>query len=130
MVVFLADRGDVQARQLHRRIRNRFQSDGYFEEVQFRVAEPREPGPYRVVARTDPGLFLDDDAYPVDVARIEVGFELGAGGDHDHYWFNWIEPDRGFLLGWHQDDDDADLGQVHVQLSQHGEPIEHRCGPQ
>lgn len=126
MVVFLADRADVQARQLHRRIRNRFRTDGYFEAVQFRIAEPREPGPYRVVARTDPRLFLDDEGYPVETARIEVGFELGAGGDHDHYWFNWIEPVRDFLLGWHQDDDHPDLGPAHVQVSQDGEPVEHR----
>lgn len=125
MVVFLADRADVQARQLHRRIRNRFQTDGYFEAVQLRIAGPREPGPYRVVATTTPGLFLGDETYPVEVARIEVGFELGAGGDHDHYWCNWIEPDRDFLLGWHQDDDHPDLGPVHVQVSQGGEPIAH-----
>ena len=118
MVVFLAD---VQARQLHRRIRNRFRTDGYFEAVQFRIAEAREPGPSRVVAPTNPRLFLDDETYPVEAARIEVGFELGAGGDH--YWFNWIEADRDLLLGWHQDDDHPDLGPVHVQVSQGGEVV-------
>lgn len=124
MVVFLADRDDVQARQLHRRIANRFHSDGYFEAVQLRVAEAREPGPYRVDARTDPQLFLDNEAYPVTGARIEVGFELRGQDQHDHYWFNWIEPERDFLLGWHQDDDHPDLGPVHVQVNQGGEPIE------
>lgn len=126
MVVFLADRFDIQARQLHRRIRNRFRTDGYFETVQLRVAEPREPGPYRVVARTNPRLFLDDEGYPTRGARIEVGFDLDPGGDHDHYWVNWIEPDRSFLLGWHQDDDHPNLGPVHLQVNKGGEPIEHR----
>lgn len=126
MVVFLAG---VQTRQLHRRIRTRFSTDGYFEAVQLRVAEPREPGPYRVVARTDPRLSLDDEAYPVGTARLEVGFELGAGGEpepghgRDHYWFNWIEPEREFLLGWHQDDDHPALGPVHVQVNQGGEAV-------
>lgn len=125
MVVFLADRGDVQARQLHRRVRNRFKTDGYFHEVQLRIAGARAPGPYRVVARTDPRLFLDDETYPVAIARIEVGFDLRGRGNRDHYWFNWIEPERDFLLGWHQDDDHPALGPVHVQVSQGGEPIEH-----
>lgn len=125
MVVFLADPADLHARQLHRRIANRFQTDGYFEAVQFRVAEPREPGPYRVVARTDPKLYLDDERYPVAVGRIEVGFELRGLGQHDHYWFNWIEPKRDFMVGWHQDDDHPALGQVHVQVNQGGAPIEH-----
>lgn len=125
MVVFLADRADVQARQLHRRIRNRFQSDGYFKAVQLRIAGPREPGPYRVVAQTDSRLFLDDEGYPAMDARVEVGFELRGPNHHDHYWFNWIEPERDFLFGWHQDDDHPDLGPVHVQVNQGGEPIEH-----
>ena len=125
MVISLADRADIQARQLHRRITNRFQTDGYFEAVEFRVTGPREPGPYRVVARTDPGLFLDGEAYPVERARIEVGFQLRWRDDYDYYWFNWIEPERDFLLGWHQDDDHPDLGPVHVQVSQGGEPIAH-----
>lgn len=72
-----------------------------------------------------PRLFLDDETYPVGTARIEVGFDLGGGGDHDHYWINWIEPDRDVLLGWHQDDDHPDLGSVHVQVSQGGEPVAH-----
>lgn len=125
MVTFLADRTDIQARQLHRRIANRLQTDGYFETVQLRVAAPRESGPYRVVARTDPRLVLDDEAYPVTTARIEVGFELRWNEDYDHYWLNWIEPERDFLLGWHQDDDHSDLGAVHLQVNQGGGLIEH-----
>ena len=125
MVIFLADRADIQARQLHRRIAIRFQTDGYFEAVQLRVTEPREPGPYRVVARTDPQLFFGDEAYPVASARIEVGFQLRWHEDYNHYWFNWIEPERDFLLGWHQDDGHPNLGPVHVQVSQGGEPIKH-----
>ena len=124
-MIFLADRADIQARQLHRRLTNRFQTDGYFEVVEFRITGPREPGPYRVVAETNPQLFLDDEAYPVERARIEVGFHLRWGEDYDHYWFNWIEPERDFLLGWHQDDDHSDLGPVHLQVNQGGEPLEH-----
>lgn len=124
MAVFLADRSNIRIRHLHRRIKNRFQSDDQFHTVQFRVAEPREPGPYRVIARTDPGMFLEGGSYPVTTARIEVGFELPGRGDYEFYWFNWVEPDRDFLLGWHRDDDHQDLGPTHIQVTQET-PIDH-----
>lgn len=122
MVVFLAGRKHVRIGQLHRRIKNRLQSDGRFETVRLRVAEPREPGPYRVVAGTDPRMLLDD--YPASAARIEVGFSVPGHVDHEFYWFNWIEPDRNFLLGWHRDDDHGDLGPVHLQVNQDGSPVD------
>lgn len=118
MVVFLADRANIQIRQLHRRIRNRFRTDDRFEAVQFRVAEPREPGPYRVVANTVPQQFLENRSYPVDGARLEIGFHLPPESAHEYYWFNWVEPERDVLFGWHQDGDHPDLGQVHAQVTQ------------
>lgn len=125
MVVFLA-RGNIQTRRLHKRIKNRFQSDGLFTTVQFRPAQPREPGPYRVTAETNPQTFLDDDSYPVTDTRIEVGFDIATDQEHDFYWLNWIEPRRSLLLGWHQDNDHSDLGPAHMQVVQHGDAIEHR----
>lgn len=126
MVVFIANRANIQARQLHRRIRNRLQSDGYFETVQLRVAEAREPGPYRVTAETNPQVFLDEPSYPVSTARLEVGFDISTESDDEWYWVNWIEPARDFLLGWHQDSDHPDMGPVHLQVNHGGSPVEHR----
>lgn len=117
MVVFLAGRWNLQVRQLHRRIKNRFQTDDRFDTVQLRVAGPREPGPYRVVCQVDVPRFLDDPSYPVRTARIEAGFQLRTGGDHECYWFNWVEPSREFLLGWHRDEDHPDLGPTHLQVN-------------
>lgn len=125
MVFFLAGRGNIQTRELHRRIKNRFQSDTKFGTVQFRVTGPREQGAYRVDAETNPRGFLDDDSYPVSTGRIEVGFELAGQSGNDCYWFNWVEPDRRFLLGWHQDTDHPTLGPVHIQVNQNDTPIEH-----
>jgi hypothetical protein len=124
MVVFLAGRGNIQTRQLHKRIKNRFQSATEFGTVQLRVTGPREQGAYRVAAETDPQVFLDDDSYPVTTARVEMGFELAGQTGIDSYWFNWIEPDRSFLLGWHQDTDHSDLGLVHIQVNQHDTSVE------
>lgn len=114
MVVFLANRANLQARRLHDRIASRLR--GSCETVQRRRAEPREPGPYRVIGTVTPRAFLDVDSYPADSARIEIGFRLETEVGHEHYWWNWIEPERGLLVGWHQDGSHDELGPVHLQL--------------
>jgi hypothetical protein len=123
MVIFLANRANLQSKRLHDRIQNRL--SGEFENVRRRRAEPREAGPYRVVAEVDPHQFLGDDEYPVATARVEIGFQLQTGGAHEYYWFNWIEPDRNLLVGWHQDDTHDDLGPVHLQVNDGATPIAH-----
>jgi hypothetical protein len=79
-----------------------------------------------VDAELDPRDFLEDPSYPATTSRLEVGFELGGPSEDDSYWFNWIEPSRSFLFGWHQDSDHQDLGPVHLQVNQHDAPIDHR----
>ena len=123
MVVFLANRANLQNKRLHDRIQNRL--SGEFENVRRRRAEPREAGPYRVVAEVDPCQFLGDDEYPVATARVEIGFQLQTGEPREYYWFNWIEPDRSLLVGWHQDDTHDDLGPVHLQVNDSATPVAH-----
>ena len=77
MVVFLANRANLQSKRLHDRIQNRL--SGEFDTVRRRRAEPREAGSYRVVADVNPRQFLNDDEYPVTAARIEIGFQLQTG---------------------------------------------------
>lgn len=114
MVVFLANRTNLQRKRLHDRIKNRL--SGEFTNVRRRRATQHEAGPYRVVGSINPRQFLGDDAYPVTDARIEIGFRLRTGDSGEHYWFNWIEPDRQLLVGWHRDDTHEDLGPVHLQV--------------
>ena len=123
MVVFLANRANLQSKRLHDRIQNRL--GGEFESVRRRRAAPREPGPYRAVADMNPRRFFDDDAYPATTARIEIGFRLQTGDPDEHYWFNWIEPDRSLLVGWHRDDTHDDLGPVHLQINDGAMPVAH-----
>lgn len=123
MVVFLPNRGNVHVRQLHRRIKNRFQSDDPFDAVRLRASESREPGPYRVVAEADPRRLLGDQSYPESDGRIEVGVRTLDRRPREHYWFNWIEPARSFLVGWHRDDTHSDLGQTHLQVNQAGRTV-------
>ena len=115
MVVFLANRANLQRKRLHDRIQSRL--SGEFETVRRRRAEPREPGPYRVVGEVNPRQFLADDACPVSTARVEIGFQLQTGEPYEYYWFNWVEPERNLLVGWHQDDTHDDLGPVHLQIN-------------
>ncbi|ADJ13937.1 hypothetical protein [Halalkalicoccus jeotgali] len=123
MVVFLANRASLQSKRLHDRIRNRL--SGEFNTVRRRRAEPREAGPYRVVADVDPRQFLSTDRYPATTARIEIGVQLQTGEPYEYYWFNWIEPKRSLLVGWHQDDTYDDLGPVHLQVNDGSTAVTH-----
>ena len=122
-MVFLANRANLQSRRLHDRIQNRL--SGEFENVRRRRAEPREAGAYRVVAAVDPRQFLGDDEYPVTTARVEIGIQLQTCEPHEYYRFNWVEPDRSLLVGWHQDDTHDDLGPVHLQVNDGATPVAH-----
>ena len=124
MVVFLANRANLQSKRLHDRIQN--QLSGAFENVRRRRAEPREAGPYRVVADVNPRQYLGDDEYPVTTARVEIGFQLRTSDPFEYYWFNWIEPERSLLIGWHQDDTHDDLGPVHLQVNDGATAVDHQ----
>jgi hypothetical protein len=123
MVVFLANRANLQNKRLHDRMQNRL--SGEFETVRRRRADPREAGPYRVVADVNPRQFLDEE-YPVTTARVEVGFQLQTGEAHEYYWFNWVEPERSLLVGWHQDGAHDDLGPVHLQVNDGATAVDRR----
>jgi hypothetical protein len=116
MVVFLANRANLQSKRLHDRIQQRL--SGEFEDVRRRRAEPREAGPYRVVIDVNPRQFLGHDDYPVTTARIEIGFQLRTNDPYEYHWFNWIEPERSLLVGWHRDGTHDDLGPVHLQVNE------------
>jgi len=123
MVGFFANRANLQSKRLHDRIQNRL--SGEFDSVRRRRAELREAGPYRVVAAGDSRQYLGVDEYPVTTARVEIGFQLQTGEPHEYYWFNWIEPERNLLVGWHQDDTHADFGPVHLQVNDGATPAAH-----
>ncbi|TMT81463.1 hypothetical protein E2L06_15900 [Haloterrigena sp. H1] len=124
MVVFLANRKNLQSKRLHDRIQNRLSSE--FDNVRRRRSEPREAGPYRVVGEVNPRQHLGDGNYPATVARIEIGFQLQTGDPYEYYWFNWIEPEQNLLVGWHQDDTHDGLGPVHLQVNDGSMAVTHQ----
>lgn len=115
MVIFLTNRANLQSKRLHDRIQTRLSAE--FDTVRRRRAKPRERGRYRVVGEVEPRRVLNVDEYPVTNARVEVGFQLQTDDPYEYYWFNWIEPDRSMLVGWHQDSTHEDLGPVHRQVN-------------
>jgi hypothetical protein len=124
MVVFLANRANLQSKRLHDRIRNRLAA--VLDDARRRRSDPRDPGPYRVVGMLNPRQFLPDETYPATTARVEVGFQLRTRVSQEYYWFNWIEPDRGLLVGWHRDGTHDDLGPVHAQVNDRSTVVERR----
>lgn len=122
MVVFLANRANLQSKRLHDRIKDRLSAD--LQDVRRRRADPREAGPYRIVGEVNPRPFLGDDAYPTTIARVEVGFQFRTDEPYEYYWFNWVEPDRSMLVGWHQDGTHDNLGPVHLQVNDGSTPID------
>lgn len=129
MVIFLANIDNIHTRSLHRKIKERFQHDNLFSNTRMKPSGARDPGPYRVKTETNPQMYLNNPSYPVTNARLEIGFDKtnrpGQSPNYN-YWFNWIEPTRDFSLCWHQDQDHASLGQVHIQVNHQGQPVEHR----
>ncbi|MFD1567001.1 hypothetical protein [Halolamina litorea] len=43
----------------------------------------------------------------------------------EHYWINWVEPERSLLVGWHQDDTHPEFGEVHLQVNDGDTTVEH-----
>lgn len=125
MVVFLANRQNLQTKRLHKRLKNRLMTDSEFSNGRIERANPRDPGAYRVKADVNPRGFLDDTEYPATSARLEVGFDLFTPNPYEHYWLNWIEPNRNLLVGWHQDEMHPELGEVHVQVNDGDNPVTH-----
>jgi hypothetical protein len=125
-MILLANISNLHNKTLHDRdIKNRFMTDEKFANVTSKRARRRDPGSRRVVAETDPRIFLDDPSYPESLARIEIGFH-GRLTSAFQYWINWIEPERSLMIGWHQDDDHPCLGPVHIQLNWGEQAIDHK----
>lgn len=118
MTLFLVNWLRPGMRNLHHvHLLRELEKDNRFETVEFRLAEPREAGSYRVIGHTKTNWIIDDPAYPSLDARLELGFTVSQDDDY-WYWFNWIEPERSFMFGWHRDGDHPEFGPVHKQVSQ------------
>lgn len=110
-------------RNLHRvHLARELERDNRFDTVEFRLAEPREDGIYRVIGSTKRQWAVDDPEYVATEARLEVGFKDTKQDTSEWYWFNWVEPAKSFVFGWHRDSDHPEHGPTHIRLNQ-GESV-------
>lgn len=97
-------------KKLYQRIHNRLSSQTAFTNVHY---QPSKTRPRVVCADVDPALFVEP-TYPAAQARLELEFDLRS--HWDHYWIQWIEPERGLSCGWHQDQTHMEHGRCHFQI--------------
>lgn len=97
-------------RRVYQRIHQRLSTQPEFSDVQYLPSRNR---PREIHAVVDVERFLDH-SYRSTTARVEIEFIFRQ--DWNHYWIQWVEPERGFSCGWHQDNTHTDLGHCHFQI--------------
>lgn len=124
-MIFLTNRANLDQRHLHTRLHTWLQTqtdgdDAPIEEVRYHTSASNKVG---VRATIHPPAFLDT-TYPVAEADLHVSFDFPTDRPYDYYTIQWVEPDRDFMLGWHQDDTHMELDECHLQLDHQGETVQ------
>lgn len=124
-MIFLANRANLDRRTLLSRIHTLLQTqvqagDTPVEQVWYHTSAGNKVG---VRATFDPDEFLGT-SYPTNEAEIHVSFDFPPSSDYDFYRIQWVEPERDFMVGWHQDETHMNLGECHVQLDHRGETVQ------
>lgn len=124
-MIFLANRANLDRRQLHTRLKNWLQTqatteDAPVEQVWYYTSAGNKVG---VRARIHAPVFLGT-TYSVDAAELHVSFDFPANRAYDFYKIQWVEAEREFMLGWHQDETHVDLGECHFQLDYGGKTVQ------
>ncbi|NGM70160.1 hypothetical protein G6M89_14275 [Natronolimnobius sp. AArcel1] len=124
-MIFLANRANLDTRTLLTRIHNRLQTqvpdeDSPIEQVRYQTSRGNKVG---VHATVTPEAFLGT-SYPVTEAELQVSFDFPPSYAYDFYAIQWVEPKRDLMIGWHQDETHADLGECHFQIDYDGETVQ------
>lgn len=124
-MIFLANRANLDTRQLLTRIHNWLQTqvnaeDSPIEQVWYHTSAGNKVG---VRATITAAVFLGT-TYPIEEAELHVSFDFPPNRPYDFYSIQWVEPEREFMLGWHQDETHMDLGECHFQLDFEGETVQ------
>lgn len=105
MVLFLAGGRGFTRREGLRRLKERMENVPGFTAVRY---EPSRLRPRSVIAAVEIELFLGA-AFPRDEGKVEVQWRPRDGIDVQRV--HWA--DEAVSLGWHKDDDHAELGTTH-----------------
>lgn len=124
-MIFLANRANLDERTLLNRLHKRLQTQvdagtTPIEQVWYHTSSGNKVG---VRATVDAPAFLGE-SYAVDEAELQVAFELPPDREYDHYRIQWVESERDLMVGWHQDQTHADLGECHFQVDYRGETVQ------
>ncbi|WP_136601213.1 hypothetical protein [Salinigranum halophilum] len=124
-MIFLANRANLDKRQLLSRLHNWLQTqatteDAPIEQVWYHMSTGNKVG---VRATLNAARFLGS-IYPIEEAELHVSFDFPANRPYDFYTIQWVEAEREFMLGWRQDETHMDLGECHLQLDYDGETVQ------
>lgn len=67
---------------------------------------------------------VSPDVLPVEEADLQVSFDFPETHSYDFYRIQWVESGRGLMVGWHQDETHADLGECHFQMEYQGKTVQ------
>jgi hypothetical protein len=124
-MIFLANRANLDKRRLLSRIHNWLHTqatseNGPIEEVWYHTSAGNKIG---VRASLDAPAFLGTE-YPIHTVELHVSFDFPENYSYDFYRIQWVEPEREFMLGWHQDETHTELGECHLQIDYQGETVQ------
>lgn len=124
-MIFFANRSNLDIRSVHTRIHNKLQTRAITEETPIKQVwyHPSKANKIGVRATIIPDEFLTA-SYPVAEAELQISFEFPQTSTYDYYSIQWVESDREFMLGWHQDEMHMDLGECHFQVDFQGETVQ------
>ena len=113
-LVLLANRARLTQGVVHEAVHDWLSGHGRFRNVRYAPSRLRRE---EVRADVDPRVVLGATRdRPEQSPRLEVQFEFPERASRDYYRIQWVVPDRGHSVGWHQDDHRDSLGECHLQL--------------
>lgn len=124
-MILLANRTNLDKRTLLTRIHNQLQTqvpaeNSPIQQVWYHTSMGNKVG---VRATITPATFLGT-SYPVGEAELQISFAFPAEYAYDFYTIQWVESERDFMIGWHQDETHMDLGDCHFHIDYLGETVQ------
>lgn len=124
-MIFLANRANLDTRTLLTRLHNWLQTQAATQHAPVdRVwYHPSTANKVGVRATLNAPRYLGT-TYPIEEAELHVSFDFPTNRPYDYYKIQWVEAEREFMLGWHQDETHMDLGECHLQLDHRGQTVQ------
>ncbi|AUX09166.1 hypothetical protein AArcSl_1537 [Halalkaliarchaeum desulfuricum] len=119
LFIFLAHRSLLDQHTAHGEIRTWLRNQGGCYDVRYAPSSIRR---HEVCATIEPEILLGRP-YPSETVELRVEFEFPEDTEYDQYEIQWIDGERNYSFGWHQDETHLDLGRCHFQLEYRDETL-------